>query len=316
MFCYTVNSLLSVFAQPQQKAPPESSITPFYFNSELKKWLPLHRDQIGVPPPSKHANFDDVAFGTFKLVCYNVSNVNKSSSDACVRSLLQLLLQEDADVICLQEATLEFVEQIKKELWIQQSYMLSDVEPQNLHGVLMLSRLPLHPFYETYLPSKQQRKMLYADVYINEQSVVRIATSHLDDSAQNVHMRKRQLVTIKSVLLPESEKDNFMTSILCGDFNFTEPNEDEILKSAHFIDAWTHLYPKVETVAGYTSGINYPTSNRSRNDRVYICNHTNGAQWEPVRVKLIGDKPLADEPHVFPSSHLGLSFTFAATWPS
>ncbi|KAK9719969.1 hypothetical protein K7432_004453 [Basidiobolus ranarum] len=319
MFCYNIGSLFSLFSQPQKKLPAESSISPFYFNSELKKWLPLHRDQVdALPPTSGGNNFDDdVAFGTWRLCCYNVSSEKNPHSERRINELLRLLLRENADVICLQEVTSEFVEQIKQELWVQQSYMLSDIESQYIHpqGVLMLSRLPLHPFYETYLPSKQQRKMLYADIYINEQSVVRIATSHLDSSKENVNIRQQQLESMKTVLLPQSEKDKFMTSVVCGDFNFTEPNEDAVLKNAHFIDAWEHKNSNNKTGAGYTLGINYPTSNPTRNDRVYICNHDKEIHWEAVRVKLIGDKPIPDS-NVFPSSHLGLSLIFTATWPN
>ncbi|ORX96990.1 DNase I-like protein [Basidiobolus meristosporus CBS 931.73] len=320
MLCFDFGYILSAFSQPQKKHPAESSISPFYFNSELKKWLPLPRDQVdAIPPFSGRNSFDDdVAFGTWKLCCYNISGSDEPLSEARIDAILHLLLKEDADVICLQEVTPEFVDQIKKELWVQQGYILSDIESQSLHpqGVFMLSRLPLHPFYETYLPSKQQKKMLYADVYINEQSVVRIATSHLEGQRQNV--REQQLESIRSVLLPESEKDKFVTSVICGDFNFAGPNEDSVLRGANFVDAWVNKYPENEKGAGYTLGVNYPSSNPSRNDRVYVCNHDKELQWEAVRFKLIGDEPIADggEAKVFPSSHLGLSLTFTATWPN
>ncbi|KAK9695066.1 hypothetical protein K7432_013162 [Basidiobolus ranarum] len=322
MFCSSISSLFSLFSQTPKKLPAESSISPFYFNSELKKWLPLHRDQLdALPPSSGRKNLDDdVAFRTWKLCCYNIAGTDKPHSEHRVDALLHLLLQEDADVICLQEVTPEFVDQMKKELWVQQSYILSDIESQSLHpqGVLMLSRLPLHPFFATYLPSKQQKKMLYADIYINEQSVVRIATSHLESSNHNINFRQQQLESIKTVLLPESEKDKFMTSVICGDFNFTGSDEDVALKKANFVDAWAHKYPKNEMGAGYTLGVNYPTSNPSRNDRVYVCNHDKEIQWEAARIKLIGDKPItdSDETKMFPSSHLGLSVTFTATWPN
>ena len=76
--------------------------------------------------------------------------------------LLGLIARCEPDVVALQEVTPRQLEQILAAEWVRSDFLVSDVSGTTLrpHGVLLLSRLPIHDITLCRLPSRKDRKLL------------------------------------------------------------------------------------------------------------------------------------------------------------
>jgi len=266
------------------------------------------------------------------LVTYNVWFEDHHLEER-FKALCNILIETNADIICLQEVTPKFLKLLRKEEWIKK-YSILDPVGEDPYGVCLLSKIPIKSQGVWSLPTQMGRSCLLAEFDIDGKSFV-CATVHLE-SLNLPQYRKEQLKIISNL----SPFQNANTAILLGDFNFDsdinfsqhlekrfqierekdknpseiEPPElpkDETLENKNigefyqgFKDVWPHLS---EGEKGYTfdSILNKMLTNyeQMRYDRILL----RSTYWKPHKIKLLGTKPVDEtKPKIFPSDHFGL----------
>jgi tyrosyl-DNA phosphodiesterase 2 len=239
------------------------------------------------------------------MVTFNVWFEDYYALERC-EALLQIVKECDADIICLQEIKLRYLNYILDQPWVQADYYVSDYIGNTIHpyGVFLLSRLPIACLHFHYLPSVMGRKLLVATFELNHQKM-QVATVHLESMPMFAPTRKRQLLQI----FPALEQADH--TVLMGDLNFCAnwPEENNNIDS-DYQDMWSVLR---NGSPGFTedTDINVMRMERTqkfkrvRFDRMLVRSSTPG--WQPDSIELLGTKPIsADCPNVFPSDHFGL----------
>jgi len=241
------------------------------------------------------------------FVTYNVWLVKYYFKERC-EALLKIVFDCDADVIGWQEVTPIFLKIILKQEWVRDSYYVSDATGLTVqgYGVLLLSRLPIRRMFLHNLPTLMSRKLLVAELWVNEQTF-NVATVHLESLKQSAPLRAEQLAEIFP-LLSKSEH-----SVLMGDFNFCSSwNRENANIDSSYQDLWAVLR---SGEPGYTedTDINLMRlhlagkEKQVRFDRILLCSFS--SQWQPQSIKLLGVKPISQKYRyrkVFPSDHFGL----------
>lgn len=153
----------------------------------------------------------------------------KSRCDA----IFSIIGQSNADVICLQEVTRQFLGLLKREEWVRNGYTLSDIHGDsfNTYGLVILCKFHVTEFLlHEFMGSNQERRLLYFTLPVHGVPIT-IATTHLESLEQNQKQRTYQIETSCSVL------KEFPHKILCGDFNFGDKSPEEFcIKS--WEDSW------------------------------------------------------------------------------
>lgn len=140
-----------------------------------------------------------------------------------------MIEESNADFVCLQEVTAEFMEEIIKNKHIQKHYYISGNDIDD-YGLLILSKWPVY-FYEfPFSNSWMGRSLLVAEVVYksskplsdsNEStSTFLVSTSHLE-SLDNKIKRSEQMDYIQHGILSGYD------SVFMGDFNFDFNWKDE-----------------------------------------------------------------------------------------
>ena len=222
-------------------------------------------------------------------------------------ALLEIVRNCNADVIGFQEVTLDFLEWLLDKQWVRDHYYISDINGStvNPYGVLLLSRFPVRRFWWHDLPTFMERKLLVAELEVNEQTV-QVATVHLESMKEFAFMHELQLETIFPLL------DSSDHAILMGDFNFCATwEEKKALIDSRYQDLWSVLRGDEP---GYTedTDINLMRllikneDTHVRFDRILL----RSPSWQAKSIALLGTKPvLPDDLYVFPSDHFGLVAT-------
>jgi tyrosyl-DNA phosphodiesterase 2 len=222
--------------------------------------------------------------------------------------LLNVLEQSNADVIVLQEVTIQLLESIMSANWVRDSYRFArspfraDAIPS--HGTMLLSRLPfcnakLHP-----IPTYMGRSLLTVEAKINGTNFM-LATVHLESMKSNADTRGEQLDAIFEIL------ERSQNVILAGDFNFCSSSREENSRiDPRYIDIWASLKPDEP---GFTrdTEINHMVakakgeSQRVRIDRILL--RSEAQVWVPNSIELLGTLPVSPQyPKIFPSDHFGV----------
>lgn len=275
------------------------ALQPYRYNSAKHSWEKLDLAGEG----------HKVNKTSLRLATYNVF-FGQNTMRGRFRHILSMLPELDADVICVQEANMEWIEEMTDNEYVQQHYFASDVNGRtfNGYGVVILSRIPMADLTMWKLPTSMGRRALIATYTINEETVS-IGTVHLEslDSAQ---LRAEQLEKISGILASSPHAG------LMGDFNFDSdrnfrkgvmPLENDNI-AAHYpdyVDVWPTLRPEEK---GYTfdSEVNRMIRQfeQMRYDRVLW--KSAGGQWRPKRIELFGTAPMKGHIGVWPSDHFGL----------
>jgi endonuclease/exonuclease/phosphatase family metal-dependent hydrolase len=278
-----------------QSTKVDTTFDPWLFNKDTGKWMQTEH-------PSSGTHVCD----TLKIVTYNVW-FDKRAKKERMHALMNIC--KVADIICLQEVTLEFLNWVLQEDWVQNGVYISDVsgDTMNSYGVLILSRVPVEKFTLHILPTFMERKFLVAHLKINDETV-QIGTIHLE-SLNNAPIRRKQLGVIQTILNKE-------TSLFMGDFNFDATSnyqrEDVILENdslkelfPNHLDLWDVLNPDDK---GYTFDPQINTMlrgfHRSRLDRIMMLSKT----WRAISIEILGNTSFLGGDGVlnFPSDHFGL----------
>ncbi|WP_309739768.1 poly(A) polymerase [Chamaesiphon sp. OTE_20_metabat_361] len=257
------------------------------------------------------------------IVTYNIlSNLHdadKIKTDKRLPVILDELAKTDADIIALQEVTLESLNFILATDWVRDYFISESPNGNNVkpYGNLLMSRwafkLVEHQF-------SGHKRVLVGEWQINDR-FVHLANVHLtSDRGENaLQKRTQQLATVVGYLQQQGE-DRFIV----GDFNTRGSQQDELINYANFIDIWQKLLPDRD---GYTFD---PSTNSlamvmslagesGRLDRILWCPDL-ATNYQPQSIALFGCKPfVGDNIQLYPSDHFGVCGVFkisASTCPS
>ena len=175
--------------------------------------------------------------------------------------ILQYIRNHKPDVVCLQEVTNKFINQLRIDYSdILSEYCFSDSNVDSAtvipYGVATLCKRELFPTFSfEYFPTKMYRKLLVTEFMIGKVPF-KIGTVHLE-SLNNQATREQQL-KVCSKRFEDVEDNTF--SIICGDFNFCSyrnfdmPSSQSILRTLRldnaclseilpdFLDLWPELH--------------------------------------------------------------------------
>ncbi|MBI5275700.1 MAG: endonuclease/exonuclease/phosphatase family protein [Burkholderiales bacterium] len=253
----------------------------------------------------------DVTALSLSCVTYNTW-FQGPDKDTRYAGLLHVLQQEAADVILLQEVTMQLLGALMEAAWVRERYRYArapfraDAIPS--HGTMVLSKLPvanatLHP-----IPTNMGRALLTAEVRVGGSPLV-LATVHLESMKGHADTRGEQLQTVFGLL--EAAPD----VILAGDFNFCSsvPEENNRI-DPRYADVWPLLRPGE---AGYTQDTDANAmlakakgeAKRVRIDRMLL--RSDGGRWRAQAIEMLGTRPVSESrPKIFPSDHFGLRAAF------
>ncbi len=222
--------------------------------------------------------------------------------------LLGLVARCEPDIIALQEVTPRQLEQILAAEWVRSDFLVSDVSGTTLrpHGVLLLSRLPIHDITLCRLPSRKDRKLLTALIDTGHERIS-VGNLHLESSPNNQLLRLAQL---KRVLSHQSAAKH---ALLMGDFNF-DPRSDAEQRplGRNYIDLWRALSSGAgagHTVDSSRNRMRFLHKHKHKHvrfDRILLRSVAPG--WAPRSIRLLGTEPISPStPDTYPSDHFGLT---------
>jgi tyrosyl-DNA phosphodiesterase 2 len=283
-------------------------LQPLQYDATVHKWQKQK--------PNEEAS--TLVRSSLRVATYNVF-FGQNGIRARFRHILDMLPELDADVLCIQEANAEWVEEMTGSEYVQQNYYVSDVNCTTFtsYGVVTLSRLPMVDLSMWKLPTKMGRSVLVASYLINGKPIS-IANVHLE-SLNSAPLRKEQLRIISGILASSPH------AALVGDFNFDSqrnfrmsdlPLENDCIVEFYpdYVDVWAALRPD-ERGLTFDSEVNrmIPNYEQMRYDRV-LLKSANG-NWRPKRIELIGTEPVPHHTNLWPSDHFGLvaHFEFSDT---
>jgi len=279
-----------------------SRLEPKFFDRSNGRWAPrVANDAAGAPSEVR---------SIVRLVSYNVW-FSERRQHARAEALFAILEGEDADIVCLQEVTPQFLSWLREKGWARERYAFSDTVGNTLkgsslvYGVLMLIRRSLfvRSLCLHVLPSSMNRTVLIASVVLSESIELRVATVHLE-SLDNSVVRVEQLKRIFALLAVDSVghsgvdskvgTESCCAAVLAGDMNFDEgsPLEEGIVQTHNFVDCWTLCRQDAVDVADL--GITMPEDDSlgisTRIDRVFLSQPLVGKQQKlvPIGMRRLG----------------------------
>lgn len=124
-----------------------------------------------------------------KVLTYNVEyffHVEKTTEQE-VHPIIQFLKESDADLICLQEAGLDFVQKMKQESTTKEAlkdykYMASGYQ-ENRYSVVLLSKFPILDFGRIEYESQSNSSFWYDVAWKND--TIRVINNHLESNKLN-----------------------------------------------------------------------------------------------------------------------------------
>lgn len=269
-------------------------LTPQKFNQKKRSWV-----------DDADAGVDTTAT-TLTLVTYNVWFSEYYRKKRC-EALLQIVHDCEADAISLQEVTPSFLKILLQQDWVRDHYWVSDTKGITIspHGVLFLSKIPIHRLSFYKLPSYMRRKLIISEICVNGE-LIKIANIHLESQKSSAPLRAEQLTLIFPLV------EDSPHALLMGDFNFCSSWKDENDQiDREYQDMWASLRNQE---AGYTedTDINIMRLEKKgkekkvRFDRIFL--RSNFLKWQPESIEILGTKPISPKlPKVFPSDHFGLA---------
>jgi endonuclease/exonuclease/phosphatase family metal-dependent hydrolase len=213
-------------------------------------------------------------------------------------------------LVGLQDVTPQQLARILEAPWVRNSFVTSDTDGRTLepHGVLLLSRLPLRNIQLVSLPTRRQRKLIAADLFLAH-GPLRVVVTHLESGTDQVGLREIQLHIVKQALLgPEA-------GLIMGDFNFNpDQDREEHWLGPDTIDCWRDIQGgatgyTLDGIANAMRGWLSGSDRRVRSDRILLrSGERNGSrQWRPADIRRIGLEAIdGGEGCLYPSDHFGL----------
>ncbi|MCX4241781.1 poly(A) polymerase [Paraliomyxa miuraensis] len=228
-----------------------------------------------------------------------------------IPAMLELLREQGADLVALQEVTPRTLRAILAAPWVQRDYVVSDgpeastVEP---YGVVLLSRLPMRAWLRR-APGGGHKRTLLAELELGDR-VLHAAVVHLTSDRKADAPVRRELELRQT--LHDLHAMGARAAMLLGDLNADEGPLDHALREAGFEDLWSALRPGQEG-ATFDPRLNAlarvaSQSGRARRlDRVMMRDEAGVLRG--VGIERIGIEPSARDPEgrlVPISDHFGL----------
>lgn len=215
--------------------------------------------------------------------------------------------QLDADILCLNEVTPFYLQQLVQQKFIRDKYFVSENSSMANKtfgpkiGNLMLCKYDF-PLMCLKIPTLRSKIVACCP-----NASTTIAAVHLSSKEHNGKMRKLELQQILAGVATKHV-------ILMGDFNMHLPSEETILEELQLEDLWA----KTNTSPGYTFDAEsnwfikvkflFGETRQMRLDRI-VCNK--GCEWiEDGAVKLFANQAICD--YLYPSDHYGLTVQLAS----
>jgi len=250
----------------------------------------------------------------YSVVTYNVWFDQASSAERTPR-LLNVIAQEQADIIALQEVESWFIDAIKQDDRFKQ-YHFSLAKGWFNHikgGLLILSKQPVTKQHYIDLPSQLNRGLLLIETNVNKASLC-IVTVHLESFLEDTSIRINQLNSISK------ETTHCQNLVLLGDFNFGDGEAENTIINPDYRDVWQKLKANYH---GYTWNIresslarknSFPSEGSRRLDKVYL----KGDLLSAKTIQIIGQQGFKTSTGntLFPSDHFGLSVKFVIARPN
>ncbi len=259
-----------------------------------------------------------------KLASYNIWGALKDTKsplfafDIRSEAINDLLRQQDADIIFLQEVSEQWLDYLQSQKWIRDNYYCTEKNGKRVNttfGIsnVIFSKLPLANVTAYGLLSMQMDEALYVETIINDQYFY-FVTSQLHSTEEFRDFRIMQLKTIFDILL--KDKPN---AIFIGDYNFGDGEKwvenDHLDKS--FTDAYRVLYPKED---GYTEDtqineMRYMVKEKHKQERfdraLFKSDHLTVNEFEIFGKNQVGSvKYKGKDVGIWPSDHFGISLEF------
>lgn len=232
---------------------------------------------------------------------------------AALQYLEQLVSSVDAQVpvvIFLQEMLQSDLAQIRESKWIQNRFILTDIDESNwlnpVYGTITLVdyRLKVKNVFRVRVPSRFDRDGLFVDVGVddgmgysrNGHYVLRLCNTHLESLVADPPVRPLQLAMCAKYL--HGSGAGFVDSaLLAGDLNAIEQFDRKLPSSHGFKDAYLEMGGSEDTEEGMTWGQQVPQSMRekfglSRMDKILFS-----LNIKPVKFERIGMGVMVAEEH-------------------
>lgn len=189
-----------------------------------------------------------------KIISFNVNNDYRYITDK-VQVILQLILQYDLDVLCLQEVTLELYKLLMPQ--IPNNLYISISEQTSFFNVI-ISR------YNQFIYYPFKNSNMYRGFILHELPNYLIINTHLESGNYNQHIRQMQCNEILNTI--QNYISNCKNIIILGDMNFT--NLEEFFPLSNFIE----LQNDDNDLFTYDSKYNLDAIKpyRTNLDRIYI----------------------------------------------
>ena len=272
--------------------PCHSRPKPLAYDSSLGAWKPSEC-------PAKSTLHDGLTVATFNVW------FDDYFFETRLRAILQILKESEADVIGLQEVTVEALDVLSKDPWLRDSHFLSDVDGATFrdYGVVLLSKLPIERIEVCTLPGPMERRMVLASFVVNGEPL-EIAVVHLESLKTSSRVRVQQLHALFDRLQEARH------AVMMGDFNFDPSWPENSYLDPEFVDVWSHLRPgepgfTEDTDVNRMRALRTGKTKKVRFDRVLL--KTSRSSWIAQEIQRLGMTPVSpDQPLVFPSDHFGL----------
>lgn len=283
----------------------------YHYREQDESWKPVTSVAPAALPPVPKG---------LRIVTYNVYfkggtvfDVNPTQQllfDQRMSGVLQLIRQQDAEIVCLQEVTGRALPIFLKDAFLRAHYYITDATGSTLgrYGVLILCKFPISDVRLYQIPTRMGRNLLQAEVSFASDMKAIISTVHLDSLRYAAPTRKEQLHRIHEILNTQTlaQENHLLFNVLCGDFNLGPKESDEPLLSDGWNDAGIVL-AKTGTPAP-TIGLNYhsDTYAPARFDRIYW----NSGHYAVDTLDFFGDQMLGMEGDpCYVSDHLGVALS-------
>ena len=207
-----------------------------------------------------------------------------------IKTLCQIIKQQNPDFIALQEVTEESLKIIKKAF---PRYNFIGEDLNFSYDVLLLSKYKPKNWDKYLLPkTKMGRSILFGVFQINK-TLLTVGTFHLESDFSKNN--------------PKEEQFNFITSlfqtktVIMGDTNLTQNI------NTHYLDAFLQAGEPNEEKYTYSKNNTNVKSNNSRLDRIFYNFETS-----PTKFQLVGTNPsvITEQSSIHPSDHFGVLTEF------
>eukprot|EP01080_Neovahlkampfia_damariscottae_P004996 gene4996-8594_t len=224
---------------------------------------------------------------------------------------IEIFQKEDFDIIGLCEVTQTYLDLIKSDKWIQNTYLISHLSAEEFHehGCILLSKIPFNSLNNAKVETLE-RSVAIGELKVNDEESIYICMAHLIAFQRNYSERKFQLEKLYELLDIKGA-----TTIIIGDLNFHHKMEDKFIQK-EYLDVWKEIHD--EDDEGFTYD---PMKNSMIYEKLPIAFEYR--QMRLDRILLKGDKLTPKSIEIFANESVfqqkekekSIDFLYYIRWP-